>query len=515
MPLSDARPGPAPFRWGFTLLVGVACGLMLAGLLIPATTGTRRIETAPGERSERAALPSADSSGTGTTAPSESTAPTPAGGTETGPVPGSAGEPRNGPTGGPTGGGGGGAGGGGGGGDSGPDVQGVSDDKIRIGVALPDLGPFAAASEEFDIGDVKEQFEAVLDRWSKEGAVPVHGRDVEFIYREFSIFGTDEETAACNAFAKDDKVFMVIGMRSFNTGAECLTTRFQIPVVSLGNHGAENDYERRYPYHFTMRSSLSRIGRNFVHWAERQRALEGATIGLYWTNDRETNDMAANIKSELNALGYELAAEAQTNQTFASQQDAIAVQRFRQEGVDLAILMVSTLPASNFMSNAEGQMYRPTYIDNDYGQHTTDAASSTFSEEQYAGTLAMTESRTGEIRAGTLHPKAEACLLNYERYSGKNIPRESPESAELANILQVCDEAEPVLHGLQQAGRELTRASFIGGLETFEPRAMAGHGSLSFSSQKRQGADQQRTIQWQGECGCWEAVSEFSPFPAG
>lgn len=523
---ADRVPSAGGSRWGFALAVGLACGLLIGGLVVPETTGPQEVAAGSQTRDDRTALStptqrsageSGQSSGPVTEAPESAPGAGPASGPSAGPGAAPGGGSSGESSGGGTGGGGddGGSGGGGddGGDDSGPDVQGVSDDSIRIGVGIPDLGPFGAASEEFDVGNVQEQFEAVLDRWYREGDAPFHGRDVEFVYREYSIFGTEEQIAACNGFAKDDEVFMVIGMRSFNAGAECLTTRFQIPVVSQGTYVAEDDYERRYPYHFTVRSSLSRVGRNFVHWAEQQGALEGATIGLYWTNDAVTNDMAANIKAELKALGHGVAVEAQTDSTFASQQDSIAVQQFQSEGVDLAILMVSTLPASNFMENAESQLYRPTYIDNDYGDHTADAASSTFNEAQYAGTLAMTQTRTGEIRAGGLSPKAEACLSNYERYSGNDIPRESPESAELANILQVCDDAEPVHHGLQEAGRRLTPTSFVRAVETLGERTGAGHGAFSFSQDKRQGTDVQRTIQWVGECGCWEAVSNFSPFP--
>ena len=48
--------------------------------------------------------------------------------------------------------------------------------------------------------------------------------------------------------------------------------------------------------------------------------------------------------------------------------------------------LVSSIAATNFMQQAEGQAYRPTYIDNDLAFATTDTAASTKPASQFDGT---------------------------------------------------------------------------------------------------------------------------------
>lgn len=392
--------------------------------------------------------------------------------------------------------------------------EGTSGEVVTIGVALPDIEAFAALSDQFDVGDLEEQMDAVLESWRRDGVVPLHGRDVEFVYRKFSIMGTDEQIAACNGFVKDDDVFMVIGMRSFEAGAECLATRFRVPTVSLGTFVSDEDFAQRHPYHLTVRTSMSRLARNLVHWADGRGLLEGRTIGLYSTDDAVTEDMVGNLESELAGLGMELATRVETDTTLAGPQDGVAVQRFRQEGVDLAILLVGVIPSANFMLEAEQQDYRPEYVATDYQDHTADASSSNFSEEQYAGTLAMTQTRSGQIHGeGGLTETAEGCVSSYEDVSGADVERTSPESAELGSILQACDLGAVARVGLEGAGPDLDPTALIEAVEGIDGLEMAAHGDVSFDPQRHHGVDEFRTIQWQRHCSCWSAIEDFAPFP--
>lgn len=509
----EARVAPAPRvdrhpRSGFPLLMGIACGVLLAPLLFVENEVPERGALAgagAGASGER--LPSRlDPSAQGDASPSDRTAvggPSPGvagpGATDVGMAPTSgpgAGIPSEAVT--------------------GPSpaqedeedaaVRGVSDELVRVGVALPDLGAFAVV-DEFDLGDTRGHFEAILDGWFHDGLVPVHGRDVEFVYREFDIVG-DEDVATCNAFAKDDEVFAVIGLRSYTDGVECLASRFEMPVVTL-EAASRQTHDRLYPYVFTLMASSERIAENFVHWAHEGGMLEDKRIGIYYERPDAVATNAA-VKAELGRLGYTVAAEASTDSKTGGPEDQVAVQQFRSEEVDLALLLVTALPAASFMEQAESQLYRPGYIATDYADHTSDAASSVFPESQYGGTIGTSMTRVGEIRAdGGLAPRGEACVANYERYSGRTIDRSSPESAELVAMLQGCDEAEVVLAGLLGAGRALDRGSFIRGIEATERMSGASHGVYEFTDRKHHGAEVQRDVQWLAECSCWTALTPF------
>jgi ABC-type branched-subunit amino acid transport system substrate-binding protein len=511
--MSESTPPPAPLsgvrprlpRLGpFPVFIALAVAILIAGLV--ADTGTTRQTVAAGGG---AATPVAG----GETGGAAAAAGAGSGG-------GAEGVAGDGATGGggagtPTAGAGGsdsGAGAGGGTGAGGQPVttgpvRGVTDDTIRIGVAIPDIGPFAVV-DAFNLGDMRGHMEALLDGWRRDGLVPVHGRNIEFVFREFGIVG-DADIAACNGFVKDDEVFAVIGLRSFENGAECLADRFDTPVITLDAH-AEEDHARLAPYLFTLRASSEQVARNWIHWAHEEGLLAGRTIGMYEETDAEPTAVA--IRETLESLGYAIAAHSTTDSKQGGPLDQVAVQRFRSAGVDLALMLVAALPQASFMEQAQAQGYRPTYIDTDYGDHTSDAASSIYSPAQYGGTFAVTMTRTGEIRGGMgLSPQGEACVANYERYSGRSIPRTSPESAELMTMLQGCDEGQVLLTGLQQAGRNLDLPALIAGLETIRGLPGASHGSYSFTPDRHHGADSQRTIQWLAECACWRATGTFGP----
>ena len=78
----------------------------------------------------------------------------------------------------------------------------------------------------------------------------------------------------------------------------------------------------------------------------------------------------------------------------------------------------------------------------------------------------MTVTRIGEQAGGVDNPAAEACLANYERYSGDDISREPPESGEFSSILRTCDLFTILLAGLTGAADDLTPEGLVASLET-------------------------------------------------
>lgn len=504
----------------FQLLVGLAFGVLVGALLIPATQDRATVEVeASGAGDSVSGLEALDGGSQGDAVSGDGSASgasrrpgsTGRGGSGQGTGSGGTDAGATGP--GQTGGGavppGGGDGGGGPGGGA---VRGVTDDEIVIGVAYPDLAAFGRVSEDFNVGDQQEQMEAILDAWRRDGLVPVHGRDIRFVYREFDILSSDEKIAACNGFIKDDKVFAVIAGRFFGEGAECVTDRFDTPLVTV-NSAPEAVYQRTAPYYFTLRAPWERLFRNWMHWADVGGHLRGKTIGLFYESEVR-GPVATGIKDELRSRGYEIKEEVEAEGAgIGSSQDQLAVQRFRSSDVDLVMLVTGGTSAINFMTFAESQGYRPTYIDTDYGEHTTDAAASAYEPNQYDGTFAMSATRVGEVAAGmALPPETVKCVSDYESYSGRDVGPRSPETAEYNNIVVSCDMANVMLRGLQGAGRALDGTRLVQALEGVQGMPLAAHGNLSFGPGRHYGVTEQRTVLWSQECRCWTAQSAFVPF---
>ena len=381
---------------------------------------------------------------------------------------------------------------------------------ITIGLAYPDISAFAILNDKFDIGDPEQQAAAVLDGWRRDGLLPVNGTDIELVFRKYSILRSNDKLGACTGFAQDDDVFAVVSGRDFTVGAECLAGRFDIPVIDLA--GAPSSVYDRAPRMFTIRPDEAEVLRAFVQWADTQALFDGATVGVFW--DTRSEEAVEAFKEAMAAAGHSIAVEvASDGEGVGSPQDQIAAERFVGGGVDAAVLLVGTSSVLNFMSFAESQNYRPAYRSMEWASQIGDVASGSLPQEQYDGTLAMTVSRVGEIAAG-IPPSAEtqACISNYERFSGQDIARTSPETAEWAQILYTCDLMSVLLAGLQGAGADLTRESLVSGLEGLKGFPLAAWGDLTFGPGDHAGAQQFRTIEWSADCLCWTARTDMVDF---
>ena len=381
---------------------------------------------------------------------------------------------------------------------------------ITVGLAYPDVSAFATLNKKFSIGDPEQQAAAVLDGWRRDGLLPVNGTDIELVFRKYSIINTSDKLGVCTGFAQDDDVFAVVSGRDFTVGAECLASRFDIPVIDL--MGASPSVYDRAPRMFTIRPSEAEVLRAYVQWADGQGLFDGATVGIFW--DTRSEEAVDAFKEAMAAAGHSIAVEvASDGEGIGSPQDQISVERFLAAGVDTAVLLVGTSSVSNFMHFAESQDYRPAYRSMEWASHIGDVASGSLPQEQYDGTLAMTVSRVGEIAAGLpLSAETEACVSNYERFSGTDIARSSPETAEWAQILYTCDLMSVLLAGLQGAGDDLTRESLVASLERLEGFPLAAWGDLTFGPGDHAGVQQFRTVEWSAGCLCWTARTDMVDF---
>ena len=378
---------------------------------------------------------------------------------------------------------------------------------VRIGVAFPDLAAFAVLNKEFGIGDPEAQALAVVDQWVREGLLP-EGIGVELVFGKYNIISNSAKLGVCTAFAQDSDVFAAVGSVSFTVGAECLATRFQIPVIDTDG-APPSLYQRGTPWFFTLRADHGKHLRSYAQWAIDSGLFDG-NVGIYY--ETRLDEGVDEMREQVAAAGLEIASETATSgEGVGSPEDPIAVQRFIADDVDVALPLVGGSSLAGVLGFAESQGYRPLYLSTDYGEQTADVQAKSLPAEQYDGVLAMTMKRAGEIAAGMVNEEAEACLSNYERYSGEDIERRAPESGEYASILRTCDLLSLVLAGLHGAADDLTRENFVAALENAGDFTPAGVAPGSFSPTDHSLVDQYRAIQWNAGCPCWTAVSDFRP----
>lgn len=381
---------------------------------------------------------------------------------------------------------------------------------VRIGVAFPDLEAFAVLNPEFGIGDPEAQALAVVDQWTREGLLPA-GIGVELVFGKYNIISDSAKLGVCTAFAQDSDVFAAVSSVSFTVGAECLATRFEIPIIDTDG-APPSLYQRGAPWFFTLRADHGKHLRNYAQWAIDSSLFEG-TVGMYY--ETRLDEGVEEMREQVAAAGYEIASETATSgEGVGSPEDPIAVQRFIVDGVDVALPLVGGSSLAGVMGFAESQGYRPLYLSTDYGEQTADVSGKSLPAEQYDGALAMTMKRAGEIAAGMVNEEAEACLSNYERYSGADIERRAPETGEFASILRTCDLLSLVLAGLHGAAGDLTRENYVAALENAGDFTPAGVAPGSFGPDDHSLVDHYRAIQWDAGCPCWTVVSGFIPMVA-
>ena len=393
-------------------------------------------------------------------------------------------------------------------------TRGVSEGAIKIGIAYADLTALRALGPEYDNGNVPQQWMAILDQWHRQGALPVNGRDIQFVFRSYNVLNLADQRAACASLIQDSGVFAVVGVAYFAVGSQCVTREYHTPMLTSDGPGADI-FQQGWPYLFSIDESADRTLENMLYWADSRGALRGKRIGIYYANDGlEPQLMDRSLRPTLARLGYKITAESTTsaNDTNGGPEDAVAVQRFRGAGVDLVMLFTSK---TGFLQVASAQAYHPTFIDSDYLYGTSDVTTSTYPASEWDGTYALTATHRGEPAAGIkLNAAQEACLQNYERYSGTKLARPGSgghEQAVFAYVLTACDEANLLLDAIRAAGRGLTAGSLVSSLEAVHDRPLLRYSAVSFSRTRHDGIDIARTLLWRSQCTCYVAQGGFTP----
>lgn len=390
------------------------------------------------------------------------------------------------------------------------DTRGVSADTVRIGLGYVDLSGVENLGPAFDIGDPQEQWEAILDGWRRQGRLPVHGRDIEPSFRKYLPFTSEQQRAACTGFVNDDKVMAVIANSTFTEGAECVAREFRTPIVT-GDAAREEQFARAYPYLFSLSASIEQQARNLVHHADRIGLFEEvAKLGVVY--DGGSVEQQQVLDTAVIAMADDLGVQVLAQATSSGQEGGLAARRFADEDVRAVWLFTD----GGFQDTAEAIGYRPTYLASDWLNGTNDTSTSNYDPEHYAGSVGYTSFRVAEASAGIpLSDAQERCLQNYERYSGEEVPRPSPEAGQpvvIAYILIGCDLSEILYQGLLAAGPDLGMDTFVAGVETFASPSLVFVASGNLSPERRGATDQSMDIRWHPDCRCWRANGPFMPF---
>lgn len=524
-PLQNKTRGLRSQRQTYSMLVGVAVGALLTGLVLPFAVGERPGDAdvaatgdvpasniATGSVDDPAgSVPNTDPMGSQPADVPDASAPAAAS------APGGSNEAVAGGGVTPAGGDGGGAAVAGSGPPGGSTLRatdiGVSGTTIKLGFLLLDVGGIGRVGVGVPGVDPEQQrrtFEAQMAEINAAGGI--HGRKVVGVYEKFDVLSHDDMRRACLAM-RDQKVFAIVAAGGYyGPSMLCVTQEGGTPLISQGGSGTPTEYIRRSKgLLFAMYPISDRLMANWAAELDRLGVLKGKRIGILTgelTNPNNTV-VGGELVPALERFGQKpvhistFSADANT----AASQVPVEIQQMRSKNVDLIMITTGTLVATQFVQSADAQGYRPRYTLTDWVSMNTDASNQNM-PPSYDGTIGITTYRTGEEKLGAKENPAErACREIYERQTKSKLGEKG--SNEHGLTVTNCTTLDATLRGLDKAGPELTRASFSRGMQTLGEIPMTLWGGGSFGPNKFGAADFVRSIRWFADCRCLKPTDDF------
>lgn len=393
---------------------------------------------------------------------------------------------------------------------------GVTADRVKLGLLLTDLGnpTGLAIGPGISVEEQQKQWQAYIDDLNQHGGIA--GRLIDPVYRNATILNKDQMRATCIQLAKDDKVFAVLdaGGAAIGELPQCYTAENGLPLLGGGAAGLWDDsFASSRGLLFIMHQRGSRMMRSFAAELDRSGRLKGKTCGILADEFQGASPKGGEaLQKELETRGCKVADRETMSADLSTgaSQIPLAVQQMRSKGVDSVMLLANPVYATQFVQSASSQSYKPDYNLTDWLGGTTDFAVQNMPAD-FEGSVGVTSGRLGESRANMPEiPEGAACRQIYERRTGQPLDR-SQQGYTIAQT--ACSELQLFAKAGAALGPNLTRAGLAGALMRLGAFTPGYQSPGSFSTGKPDLADSVRTVVANSSCGCWIARGEFHKYP--
>ncbi len=212
---------------------------------------------------------------------------------------------------------------------------GVTDDAVKIGITFVDASALVASGLNYDLGEVQEAYQALVDQINADGGIS--GRQVEASFAPIDPTGPQSADEACVQLTEDDDVFMVVGF--FLTDAVTCTVGTHSTAVVGGEITAERLDQAQAPW--ISPTADTDLQQTVLRTLNDAGELDG-TVGVYGAA-RDEASVNADI-DVLEELGIEVV---DTGLMDAPADDPPAVEasvrtiaeRFNSAGIDTVVLV--------------------------------------------------------------------------------------------------------------------------------------------------------------------------------
>ena len=390
--------------------------------------------------------------------------------------------------------------------------QGVTATSIRVGFLLLDLGGAAKFGFQFPGVDPAQQqkaFQAYVDDINHRGGIA--GRMIEPFYRTFDVLSQDDQRAACLQMARDNKVFMVIAQSGFRDAAMlCVTQENATPLIAMGESTSNEFIQQSVGRMFILSQVGNRLMANWVAELDALGVLKGKRIGI--VDDEESSYAVTDggLIPTLTQYGYTVTHRSRLSADLSTGagQIPVEVQQMRAKNVDVVLLNTQQLYDAQWANAADAQGWKPQYTTSDWDGMATDGDVANM-PASFDGAYALTFIRIAEWRANIPEPPTDAaCRQLYEKATGEQLSRNdgAKDNATYNVTMSACN----MTHMLEVAGRatgpELTKTRFSAAMQSLGDFASARFMGGSFRAGKFDLPDVGRMLQFHVDCKCFKVA---------
>ncbi len=380
---------------------------------------------------------------------------------------------------------------------------------IKVGILILDLGNVTALGfpAGASVKDMQSVWQYWIDQYNAKGGA--NGRPLQPFYVTYDPLQEASMREACLELTENKKVFLAVASGGFvGPPMLCFTEEHGTPLLVAGSSGVPQEFfPRSKGLLLTTFQGSDRAVQNLAQELDNINALRNKKVGIMFDLRSGPQSIARRLEQELKGRGHDVrhvsvySADYQT----AASQVPVEVQQMRTNKVDVIVNMAHTLILTQFSQDATSQGYVPPYYNSDWNGANSDFYYSNM-PSSYDGNINFTITRTGEYRVNAPEPAIDKrCREEASTALGRTIARDDS----TGGFVRDCAFFELATRGLVAAGKNLTPASFSGGLRSLGPVDVAAFGGIAYGPNRFDGADRVRTTQWKSDCKCLVPVTGF------
>jgi hypothetical protein len=390
---------------------------------------------------------------------------------------------------------------------------GVDTTSIKVGFVHIDFGAVNKVIKPgpgATTGDPMTHFNAFFKDVNNHGGI--NGRQIIAVDEPFDVVNPADQARACVDLTETKQVFAVISAGYFNQGP-CITDHgvfYYEPDVA-----SREDFDAAGGLLATVQATGQRVLQNWAaNMESRGSLIHGHTIGTVEDGSAPAQQMFnEGLIPVLHAANDDPAVRSQL-----SNQNQIQVEVNRQKlaGVDVVFMGVDPSYSSPWIAAADNADWHPHYFTSDFLSTSEDFWADGQSQS-LDGAFGTTALRTGQFVSGAGEPPLDAsCRQRYQQITGQSI---APGTREYPFVELACGLVGDFAAAAGRAGAHLNTGSLSNGFRSLGVHPFPYHSDISYGSNKLDGGDYQRAVQWHYDCtsggnaGCYElAEPSFSHY---